>query len=123
MTLDEKIGQMAQADLSCVSNRSDVQTCGFGSMLSGGDSKPPQNNPAAWLRTVNELQSWALNASDAFITAWLPGTEGEGVADVLFGDTKPAGKLPREWPRNNEQAAANAMKGEPLFPFGFGMTY
>ncbi len=65
----------------------------------------------------------ALDASDAFIAAWWPGTEGEGVADVLFGDAKPTGKLPREWPRNHGQAAANAMKGEPLFPFGFGMTY
>jgi len=65
----------------------------------------------------------ALDESDAFIAAWLPGTEGEGVADVLFGDAKPTGKLPREWPRNNNQAAANAMEGKPLFPFGFGMTY
>jgi beta-glucosidase len=65
----------------------------------------------------------ALDSSDAFIAAWLPGTEGEGVADVLFGVVKPTGKLPREWPRNNAQAAANAMTGEPLFPFGFGMTY
>ncbi len=65
----------------------------------------------------------ALDASDAFIAAWLPGTEGEGVADVLFGDCKPTGKLPREWPRNLDQAAANDMTGEPLFPFGFGLTF
>ena len=65
----------------------------------------------------------ALDASDAFIAAWLPGTEGQGVADVLFGDVKPAGKLPREWPKNNDQLAANKMKGEPLFAFGFGLTY
>ncbi len=65
----------------------------------------------------------ALDASDAFIAAWLPGTEGQGVADVLFGDVKPAGKLPREWPKNNDQLAANKMKGEPLFDFGFGLTY
>ncbi|MGA3284302.1 MAG: glycoside hydrolase family 3 N-terminal domain-containing protein [Verrucomicrobiota bacterium] len=65
----------------------------------------------------------ALDASDAFIAAWLPGTEGEGVADVLFGGCKPTGKLPREWPRNNDQSAANTMKGQPLFDFGFGMTY
>ena len=65
----------------------------------------------------------ALDASDAFIAAWLPGTEGQGVADVLFGDVKPAGKLPREWPKNNDQLAANKMKGEPLFNFGFGLTY
>jgi beta-glucosidase len=53
----------------------------------------------------------------------LPGTEGEGVADVLFGDIKPTGKLPREWPRNDRQFAANAMHGKPLFPFGYGLTY
>ena len=41
MTLDEKIGQMVQADLACVTNFADIRTYGFGSMLSGGDSKPP----------------------------------------------------------------------------------
>jgi beta-glucosidase len=65
----------------------------------------------------------ALDNSDAFIAAWLPGTEGEGVTDVLFGDYKPSGKLPREWPHDWGQAAANDMTGEPLFPFGFGLTY
>jgi beta-glucosidase len=65
----------------------------------------------------------ALADSDAFIAAWLPGTEGLGVADVLFGDAKPVGKLPREWPRDNGQLAANAMPGPPLFDFGFGLTY
>jgi beta-glucosidase len=65
----------------------------------------------------------ALDNSDAFIAAWLPGTEGQGVADVLFGDYKPTGKLPREWPHDWGQAAANDMTGEPLFPFGFGLTY
>jgi beta-glucosidase len=65
----------------------------------------------------------SLKASDAFIAAWLPGTEGEGVADVLFGDVAPTGKLPREWPRNARQFAANAMHGKPLFPVGYGLTY
>ncbi|MGH7976816.1 MAG: glycoside hydrolase family 3 protein, partial [Limisphaerales bacterium] len=61
MTLDEKIGQMVQADLNCVQDHADIQKYGFGSMLSGGDSKPPgENNPENWLKTVNELQSWAL---------------------------------------------------------------
>ena len=40
----------------------------------------------------------ALADSDAFVAAWLPGTEGSGVTDVLFGDFKFAGKLPRHWP-------------------------
>ena len=68
----------------------------------------------------------ALDASQAFLAAWLPGTEGQGVADVLFGDYKPSGKLPRTWPRTNEQATGGAGKiglGEPLFPYGFGLTY
>jgi beta-glucosidase len=65
----------------------------------------------------------SLKASDALIAAWLPGTEGEGVADVLFGDAAPTGKLPREWPRNDRQFAADAMHGKPLFPLGYGLTY
>lgn len=64
-----------------------------------------------------------LKSSDAFIAAWLPGTEGEGIADVLFGDVKPMGKLPREWPSNDHQFAANAMQGKPLFPLGYGLSY
>ncbi len=68
----------------------------------------------------------ALEASDAFVAAWLPGTEGQGVADVLLGKYKPTGKLPRTWPRTNEQVArtaANSGSGSPLFPYGFGLTY
>jgi len=65
----------------------------------------------------------ALETSDAFVAAWLPGTEGEGVADVLFGDIRPTGKLPREWPRNNQQLAADQMTGRPLFRLGYGLTY
>jgi beta-glucosidase len=58
-----------------------------------------------------------LTASDAFVAAWLPGTEGQGVADILFGDYKPTGKLPRAWPRSSEQLA------QALFPFGHGLTF
>ncbi|MEJ0091850.1 MAG: glycoside hydrolase family 3 N-terminal domain-containing protein [Limisphaerales bacterium] len=67
----------------------------------------------------------ALEQSDAFVAAWLPGTEGEGIADVLFGDFKPTGKLPRPWPRNNSElnSAAFADAGaQPLFTSGFGLT-
>ena len=67
-----------------------------------------------------------LDDSDAFVAAWLPGTEGPGVADVLFGDAKPAGKLPYTWPRSMDQIPVNA--GDPgadkaLFPYGFGLSY
>jgi beta-glucosidase len=67
----------------------------------------------------------ALDASDAFIAAWLPGTEGDGVADVLFGDFKPTGKLPRAWPRNNEGLATVEVQpsaSAPLFPSGFNLN-
>jgi beta-glucosidase len=64
----------------------------------------------------------ALTDSDAFVAAWLPGTEGQGVADVLFGDAKFTGKLPRTWPRSNEYIAAGDKSEEPLFPPGFGMA-
>lgn len=68
----------------------------------------------------------ALEASDAFVAAWLPGTEGAGVADVLFGVSKPVGKLPRTWPRTNDQLGltrANPQAKDALFPFGFGLGY
>jgi len=66
----------------------------------------------------------ALGMSDAFVAAWLPGTEGQGVADILFGNAKPTGKLPRAWPVNNEQLSASANPaGKPLFPYGFGLTF
>jgi beta-glucosidase len=67
-----------------------------------------------------------LESSDAVLAAWLPGTEGAGVADVLFGDTKPTGKLPHSWPRSIEQVPCNAdddTAKDPLFPLGFGLSY
>ncbi len=66
----------------------------------------------------------ALDESDALLAVWLPGSEGQGVADVLFGDYKPTGKLPRTWPRNMDQVAGEVTAGvPPLFPYGFGLTY
>ncbi|HTQ40097.1 MAG TPA: glycoside hydrolase family 3 N-terminal domain-containing protein [Pirellulales bacterium] len=68
----------------------------------------------------------ALDNSDVFVAAWLPGTEGDGVADVVFGDYKPTGRLPQTWPRNMDQVPLHA--GDPgadkaLFPYGFGLSY
>jgi beta-glucosidase len=67
----------------------------------------------------------ALAQADAFVAAWLPGTEGLGVADVLFGDYKPSGKLPVSWPRSMAQIPINVGDAtyDPLFPYGFGLTY
>ena len=68
----------------------------------------------------------ALADCDALLAAWLPGTEGAGIADVVFGDYKPTGKLPRTWPMDNSQLARpvkSSAADKPLFPFGFGLTY
>lgn len=60
----------------------------------------------------------------ALVAAWLPGTEGGGVADVLFGDHKPSGKLPMTWMRSASQQPINQGDGkDALFPFGYGLTY
>ncbi len=66
-----------------------------------------------------------LNKSNAFIAGWLPGTEGEGIADILFGDYKPTGKLSHSWPRSMKQIPINVgdKNYNPLFPYGFGLTY
>jgi beta-glucosidase len=65
-----------------------------------------------------------LDAADAFVAAWLPGTEGQGVADVLFGDHNPTGKLPMSWPWDAGQEPINTGDGQsPRFPYGYGLNY
>lgn len=72
-----------------------------------------------------------LNAADAFVAAWLPGSEGGGIADVLLRgkDGKPQhdfhGKLSFSWPKRADQYANNVGQPgyDPLFPFGYGLTY
>ncbi|MEV0272628.1 glycoside hydrolase family 3 N-terminal domain-containing protein [Hamadaea sp. NPDC050747] len=60
----------------------------------------------------------------ALVAAWLPGTEGQGVADVLFGDYAPTGKLPVTWPAGASQEPINDGDGQTgLFPYGYGLTY
>jgi beta-glucosidase len=59
-----------------------------------------------------------LDQASAVVAAWLPGTEGQGVADVLFGDYKPTGKLSFTWPRSVGQGTA-----APLFAYGYGLKY
>jgi beta-glucosidase len=67
----------------------------------------------------------ALGRCDAFVAAWLPGTEGQGVTDVLFGDHKPTGKLSVSWPRSMAQIPINVgdKNYDPLFKYGFGLTF
>ncbi|WP_446215314.1 glycoside hydrolase family 3 protein [Micromonospora sp. IBHARD004] len=60
---------------------------------------------------------------NALLASWLPGTEGAGVADVLFG-AAPVGKLPMTWMNSVSQQPINAGDGQvPLFPQGYGLTY
>ncbi len=64
--------------------------------------------------------------ADAIVAAWLPGTEGSGVSDVLFGDVKPTGKLSFTWPRSMDQLPlghGGKQIDNPLFPFGYGLDY
>jgi beta-glucosidase len=86
----------------------------------------------AGLKTVVVLMSGRpmildkiLPLADAIVAAWLPGTEGGGIADVLFGDAKPTGKLPQSWPKSMSQIPINVGDAtyDPLYPFGYGLTY
>ena len=68
----------------------------------------------------------ALELADAVVVAWLPGTEGAGVSDGLFGNTPFTGKLPYSWPASNDQlplgpAYPDSAQKNPLFPFGYGL--
>ncbi len=70
----------------------------------------------------------AVQQAEAWVAAWLPGTEGAGVADVLFGDYDFTGKLPYTWPRRNDQLPLNSNQplkigcDGPLFIFGYGLS-
>jgi beta-glucosidase len=63
--------------------------------------------------------------ADAIVAAWLPGSEGQGVADVLFGDFQPSGKLSFTWPRSMAQVPINVGDAayDPLYAFGHGLGY
>ncbi len=62
--------------------------------------------------------------SDAILAAWLPGTEGAGVADILFGDHQPSGLLSQSWPADMASVPVNFGDSDyhPLFPYGYGLT-
>ena len=61
---------------------------------------------------------------DALVAAWLPGSEGQGVADVLFGDYGFTGKLSFTWFKTVDQLPMTVGDPhyDPLFPFGYGLT-
>lgn len=63
-----------------------------------------------------------LPLADAFVAAWLPGSEGQGVADALFGDTPFTGKLSFTWPRSMDQIPVDPACTDALFPFGYGLS-
>jgi len=71
-----------------------------------------------------------LNASDAFIAAWLPGSAVEGIADLIFTKDNQihydfTGKLPYSWPKSKDQSVLNFTDSiyDPLFPYGYGLSY
>ncbi|XP_059430405.1 uncharacterized protein LOC132164014 [Corylus avellana] len=71
------------------------------------------------------LEPWLLEKIDALIAAWLPGSEGGGIADVVFGDHDFKGRLPVTWFKRVEQLPLHigVNSYDPLFPLGFGLTY
>lgn len=102
------------------------------------DAKLLERLQAKGIKTISVFISgrplWvnrALNASDAFVAAWLPGTEGAGVADVLFTNSEDrirydfTGRLSFSWPKTLDQTEVNVgdKDYDPLFPFGYGLNY
>ncbi|KAF8094150.1 hypothetical protein N665_0369s0033 [Sinapis alba] len=70
------------------------------------------------------LEPTVLEKTEALVAAWLPGTEGQGLADVIFGDCDFQGKLPVSWFKTVEHLPLNARANsyDPLFPLGFGLN-
>jgi beta-glucosidase len=65
-----------------------------------------------------------LPHADAIVAAWLPGTEGDGVADVLFGTHKPVGKLSFSWPKGTSTSFHIGDPGyKTMFAVGYGLAY
>ena len=103
---DRKDLKIAKEDLAVISRFSDKNIPVVVVLLSG---RP--------MIVTEELDEW-----DGFLAAWLPGTEGAGVADVLFGDYNPTGKLSFSWPKNMDQFPINP-DDDHLYKFGFGLSY
>ncbi|EFH53797.1 glycosyl hydrolase family 3 protein [Arabidopsis lyrata subsp. lyrata] len=71
------------------------------------------------------LEPPVLEKAEALVAAWLPGTEGQGISGVIFGDYDFEGKLPVSWFKRVDQLplTADANSYDPLFPLGFGLNY
>lgn len=69
------------------------------------------------------LEQPVLETLDALVAAWLPGTEGNGITDVVFGDYEFHGRLPVSWFKSIDQLPMNARDNsyDPLFPVGYGL--
>jgi len=70
------------------------------------------------LIVTDYLEQW-----DVLVAAWLPGTEGAGVADVVFGKVPFSGSLPYTWPASTDQLPLGTSTEPPLFPYGFGLGH
>jgi beta-glucosidase len=70
-----------------------------------------------------------IQQADAFVAAWLPGSEGDGIAEVLFGEYDFKGKLPHSWPMSVDDYHGKygpnfwESNPKPLFPIGYGLRY
>lgn len=87
-----------------------------------------QSDPFIQSTEVSRKQE---STPDAFVAAWLPGSEGAGIADVLIADTNGTsrfdftGRLSFSWPANAAQVQVNVGDEHyrPLFPYGYGLSY
>ena len=68
------------------------------------------------------LMTEHIDKSDAVIAAWLPGTEGDGIADIVFGDYSPSGRLSFSWPKD-QSFFTERNDSNTLFPLGFGLSW
>jgi beta-glucosidase len=95
-------------DIECVRN---LKSCGIPVIVILVSGRP---------MIINSL----LHQCDALIAAWLPGSEGQGISDVLFGDYQPTGLLSQTWPRDLAQIPINIgdTSYNPLFAYGYGIT-
>ena len=103
---DKKDLKLAKEDLAVIARLTDKNIPVVVVLLSG---RP--------MIVTDEIDKW-----NGFVAAWLPGTEGSGVADVLFGDYNPTGKLSFSWPKNMNQFPINP-EDDHLYKFGYGLSY